>query len=151
MITGGDDITLQLFKKQMQITPLAVNERLSLNSGSKLKDLSQFRSLIGSLLYICSSKPDTMYPVSLLSRFMKEPTHLHFAAGKRVLKYLKGTLNFGICYTRNPNFFLTAYSDSDWTENVDDSKSISSYICTLGNEVYSHKQSIVAQFTAESK
>lgn len=137
---------------KLTTTPLTVNEKFSFNSGSKLKDPSQFKSLIGSLIYVCSLRLDIMYFVNLLSRFMKKPTHLHFTTRKRVLKYLKGTLNFGICYTRNPNFFLTVYSDNDRARNVNDFKSTSSYIFTLGIGVFSwnsHKQSIIAQSTVK--
>ncbi|EOX93889.1 Copia-like retrotransposable element, putative [Theobroma cacao] len=88
------------------------------------------------------------------NRFMKEPTDHHYTAAKRVLKYLKGSLNHGIHFTRFPKFKLIGYSESDWAGNIDDSKSTSGYVFTLGNGPFSwntHKQSVVAQSSAEAK
>ncbi|EOY03877.1 Cysteine-rich RLK (RECEPTOR-like protein kinase) 8 [Theobroma cacao] len=95
-----------------------------------------------------------MYSVSFLSRFMKEPTDQHYTAAKRVLKYLKGTLNHEIHFTRFPKFKLIGYSDCDWAGNIDDSKSTSGYVFTLGNGAFSwntHKQSVVAQSSTEAE
>ncbi|EOY21703.1 Uncharacterized protein TCM_013805 [Theobroma cacao] len=71
-------------------TPLVVNQKLTVGDGSKLEDATSYRSLIRSLLYICSTRPELMYSTSLQSRFMKEPTNVHLAAarltGQEVLK-----------------------------------------------------------------
>jgi hypothetical protein len=81
-------------------------------------------------------------------------SELHFKAAKRVIRYVKGTCNFGIRYTRSREFKLVGYSDSDWGGSIDDLKSTSSYCFSLGSGVFSwnsKKQEIVAQSTVEAE
>ena len=68
-----------------------------------------------------------MFAASLLSRFMQEPSQVHFGAAKRVLRYLQGTMDYGIMYKFDENLNLIGYSDSDWAGSIDDKKSISGY------------------------
>jgi len=55
-----------------------------------------YKQLVGSLMYMTATRPDLMYVVCLLSRFMSTPTELHLQAAKKVLRYLKGTINLGV-------------------------------------------------------
>ncbi|EOY22757.1 Uncharacterized protein TCM_014834 [Theobroma cacao] len=137
-------------------TPLIPHEKLSVDKGSALENPSAFRSLIGSLLYICASRPDLMFAASYLSRFMQVPTTEHFSAAKRVLRYLKGTANIGLqfTYADESSVEFVGFSDSDWAGCVDDCKSTSGYVFTLGNGVFcwnSKKQETTAQSSAEAK
>ena len=68
--------------------PLAANEKFRKDDGEKKVNSSLFRSLIGSLLYLTSTRSDIMFAASLLSRFMQEPSQVHFGAAKCVLRYL---------------------------------------------------------------
>jgi hypothetical protein len=113
-------------------TPLAQNEKISKNDGEKLEEPSAFRSLVGSLLYLTTSRPDLMFPASLLSKFMTSPNNIHMGVAKRVLKYIKGTTNLGIWYSKTGGVKLIGYVDSDWAGSVDDMKSISGYVFTIG-------------------
>lgn len=79
----------QLEKCKEVLTPLAVNEKVSKDDGILLKNPSKFRSLVGSLLYLTDTRPDFMFSASYLSRFMSTPTDVHFAIGKRILRYIK--------------------------------------------------------------
>ncbi|KAK9668714.1 hypothetical protein RND81_13G080700 [Saponaria officinalis] len=135
-------------------TPLVVNEKLSKDDGSKEVDLKQYRSLVGSLLYLTVTRPDLMFATSLLSRFMSKPSEVRMGTAKRVLRYQKGTLDFGVLYQPCSDPRLIAYSDSDWAGSVDDTKSTSGYAFTFGSGVFSwnsKKQDIVAQSTAEAE
>ena len=69
-------------------TPLVVNEKLMKDDGKERADPKVYRSLIGSLLYLAASRPDIMFTVSLLSRYMQSPNTKHFGAAKRVLRYI---------------------------------------------------------------
>jgi hypothetical protein len=135
-------------------TPLVLNEKLSKEDGSKEADLRQYRSLVRSLLYLTATRPDLMYATSLLSRFMSKPSEVHMGTAKRVLRYLKGTLEFGVFYQPCSDARLIAYSDSDWGGSVDDMKSTSGYTFSFGSGVFSwnsKKQDVVAQSTAEAE
>ncbi|XP_073219704.1 uncharacterized protein [Cicer arietinum] len=114
-------------------TPLVSNLKLSKEDETEKIDASLYRSLIRSLLYLTSSRPDLMYATSLLSRFMQSPTKTHFAAVKRVLRYVKGITQFGIWYKPSENESLIGYIDSDWVGNIDDMKSTTSYAFSLGS------------------
>ena len=135
-------------------TPLVVNEKLVKDDGEKSVDQTLFRSLIGSLLYLTITRPDIMFAASLLSRFMCNPSQLHFGAAKRVLRYIRGTTNFGLMFNRGAGTILQGYCDSDWAGCHDDMKSTSGYCFTLGSAVFSwgsKKQQSVAQSSAEAE
>jgi hypothetical protein len=134
-------------------TPLAVNEKLSKADGDDKADVTQYRSLIGCLLYLTATRPDLMFSASLLSRFMHSPSVTHFGVGKRVLRYIKGTSDFGIWYSKSDGK-LEGFVDSDWAGSVDDSKSTTGYVFSLGSGVFSwnsKKQDVVAQSSAEAE
>ncbi|WJZ90555.1 hypothetical protein VitviT2T_009691 [Vitis vinifera] len=135
-------------------TPLAQNEKISKNDGEKLEEPSAYRSLVSSLLYLTITRPDLMFPASLLSRFLSSPRNVHMGVAKRVLKYVKGTTNLGIWYLKTGGVKLDGYVDSDWAGSVDDMKSASGYVFTIGSGVIcwnSRKQEVVAQSTTEAE
>ncbi|KAG8497019.1 hypothetical protein CXB51_008248 [Gossypium anomalum] len=135
-------------------TPVALGEKLSSTSEHNRVDERGYRSLVGCLLYLTATRPDILYAVGLLSRFMHCCNGAHFKAAKRVLRYVKGTLNFGVKFGRSKELKLVGYSDSDWPSSVDDMKSTSSYFFSLGSSVFSwssKKQQTVAQSTVEAE
>ncbi|CAL5391936.1 unnamed protein product [Camellia sinensis] len=135
-------------------TPLIVNEKLSKEDGSKEAEASCYRSLVGSLLYLTATRLDIMYATSLLSRFMHSPSQIHFGVAKRVLRYIQGTLNYGIFYEKFVDAKLLGFCDSDWAGCVDDMRSTSGYAFSLGLGVISwssKKQQTVAQSSAEAE
>ena len=76
-------------------------------------------------MYLTATRLDLMYVVCLLSRFMANPTKLHWQAAKRVLRYLIGTVDLGIFYQKEGNKELMAYTESDYAGDMDDRKSTS--------------------------
>ena len=97
-------------------TPMEVHLKLQREAEGKLVNSTNFRSLIGSLRYLMNTRPDIVYSVSYLSRFMDKPSSEHLEAAKTILRYLKGTLNFGILYKRGDrDMKITGYSDSDFS------------------------------------
>ncbi|KAG8481669.1 hypothetical protein CXB51_026598 [Gossypium anomalum] len=135
-------------------TPMAVGAKLSGQEGYEQVSKADYRSLVGCLLYLTATRPDIMYSVSVLSRFMHCCNQQHLQAAKRVLRYIKGTLSYGLKFSRNEDLKLIGYTDSDWAGSKDDMKSNSGYAFTLGSAMFcwsSKKQSIVAQSTAEAE
>ncbi|KAM2091058.1 hypothetical protein ACFX1T_029593 [Malus domestica] len=135
-------------------TPLATNERLSKVDGSEPADEGEYRQLIGSLLYLTATRPDVMFAASILARFMHNPTKKHMGTAKRVLRYIQGTIDFGIVFKRGKATTLIGYCDSDWAGSEDDMRSTSGYAFTLGSGMFSWasiKQNTVALSTAEAE
>ncbi|KAL0339561.1 UNVERIFIED_CONTAM: Retrovirus-related Pol polyprotein from transposon RE2 [Sesamum radiatum] len=133
-------------------TPLVTGEKYQKEDGSQKVDGSMYRSLIGSLLYLTATRPDIMFATCLLSRFMQSPSQVHYAAAKRILRYLRGTKDFGIWYKSTNDAKLVGYTDSDWAGSVDDMKSTSGYTFSLGSGIFSwasKKQATVAQSSAK--
>lgn len=121
--------------------------------GSKV-DATMYKQLVGSLMYITATRPDLMYVVSLISRFMASPTELHLQAAKRVLRYLKGTVDLGVFYRKKGKGELMAYTDSDYAGDVDDRKSTSGYVFLLSEGAVSwssKKQPVVTLSTTEAE
>ena len=100
--------------------PLAANEKFRKHDGEKKVNSSLFRSLFGSFLYLTSTRPGIMFAASLLYRFMYEPSQVHFGVANHVLRYLQGTMNYGIIYKFCGKLNLIGYSDSDWVGSIDD-------------------------------
>lgn len=99
------------------------------------------------------TRPDIAYSVSKLSRFTSNPGNDHWIALRRVLRYLKHTLSYGILYTRYPAV-LEGYSDANWISDTKDSKSTSGYVFTIGGAAVSwksSKQTCIARSTMESE
>ncbi|RVX18146.1 Retrovirus-related Pol polyprotein from transposon RE1 [Vitis vinifera] len=96
-------------------TPMTTREKLSKDDDSEKIDEGLYRSLIGSLLYLTASRPDILFIVSVLSRFMHLPSEKHFLAAKRVLRYINGTVALGVQFSKSAEggLKLLGYSDSD--------------------------------------
>ena len=67
--------------------------------------------------------PDICFAMNTLSQYLVEPIHVHLVAANHVMRYLKGTLDYGICYTRDHDFRMRGYTDSDWAISVSNRKS----------------------------
>lgn len=88
-------------------------------------------------MYLTTTIPYILYIVNVLSRFMNYAKESHFKEVKKVLRYVKGTLNYGIKFHRSKNFKLQDYSDSDWLGFLDDMKSTSDYYFSYGSGIFS--------------
>jgi len=135
-------------------TPAVQGEKLMKEDESGFVNASIYRSLIGSLLYLSATWLDIMYATSVLSRFMHLPTETHLRAAKRILRYIRGTIDYGVFYKRTISMKLLGFTDSDWARSQDDMKSTSGYCFALGSGVIcwcTKKQGSVAQSTAEAE
>jgi hypothetical protein len=103
-------------------TPMETKFKLLVDTSSELVDATLYRQIIGSLMYLTNTRPDICFAVNTLSQYLVEPRRVHLVAAKHVLRYLKDTLDFGLCYAGEHDFRLIGYADSDWDGSVFDRK-----------------------------
>jgi hypothetical protein len=135
-------------------TPMGTNGHLDLVMGGKSVDQKVYRSMIGSLLYLCASRSDIMLYVCMCARFQADPKEVHLRVVKRILRYLVYTTKFGLWYPKGSTFDLIGYSDADWAGCKIDRKSTSGTCKLLGRSLVSwasKKQNLVALSTAEAE
>jgi hypothetical protein len=95
-------------------TPMDTNDHLDLDMGDKLVDQKVYRSMIGSLLYLCASRPNIMLSLCMCSRFQVAPKECHLRAVKKIMRYLVITPYLGLWYRKGAHFECTGYSDADY-------------------------------------
>jgi hypothetical protein len=135
-------------------TPMQTKCHLELNPNGKDVDQKVYRSMIGSLLYLCASRPDIVLSVGVCARYQAAPKESHLVAVKRIFRYLVHTPNYGLWYPKGSNFSLCGYTDSDWAGDKDDRKSTSGACQFLGRSLVcwsSKKQNCISLSTAESE
>jgi hypothetical protein len=93
-------------------TPMGTNGHLDLDTGGKSVDQKVYRSMIGSLLYLCASRPNIMLSACMCARFQANPKEIHLRAVKRINRYLVYTPKFGLWYPKGSTFDLIGYSDA---------------------------------------
>lgn len=105
-------------------------------------------------MYLTVTRPDLMFLVSLISRFMANPTELHYQATKKALRYVKGTMNYEILYEKKGVEELVGFTDSDYAGDIEDRKSTYGYVFMLSEGAVawsSKKQPIVTLSTTEAE
>lgn len=112
-------------------TPLATHPPLTLQ-GELLSYPTEYRQLLGSLLYLSLTRPDVAFTVNKLAQYMQRPTKIHMQALHRLLRYLSGTINMGLTIHKDSPLTLHAFSDADWARDRDDYISTTAYIVYLG-------------------
>ena len=112
-------------------SPCCPSTRLTPYEGSLLPDPTDYRRMVGALQYLTFTRPDLSFSVHQLCQFMQHPTTSHFNAAKQVLRYVRGTLHFGIHIDPGP-ITLSAFSDADWAGDPSDRKSTTGILVFLG-------------------
>lgn len=133
---------------------MSVNLKLSKDDSGSSVDPSLYRSMIGSLLYLTASRPDISFSVGICARYQSNPKESHLAAVKRIIRFVNGTTNDGIWYSKDTNSSLAGYCDADWAGNADDRKSTTGGCFFLGNNLvswHSKKQNSISLSTAEAE
>ena len=121
-------------------SPAETNLKLVMKEEEEPVDPTLFKQIVGSLRYLCNSRPDIAYAVGIISRFMSEPRVSHLLAAKRVMRYIKGTLQYDILFPKCLNessMELMAYYDADWCGDKQDKKSTSGYLGPVWFELIS--------------
>ncbi|WVZ80887.1 hypothetical protein U9M48_028325 [Paspalum notatum var. saurae] len=135
-------------------TPMATNIKLDPDESGIKVDQTLYRSMIGSLLYLCASRPDIMFSVCLCARFQADPKESHLTTVKKILRYLKHTPSIGLWYPKGVSFELLGYTDSDFAGCRVERKSTSGGCYLLGRSLVSwssKKQNCVSLSTAEAE
>ena len=100
-------------------------------------DPTLYRQLIGPLMYLVNSRSNLCFAVNTLSQFIVEPRRVHWVAAKHMLRYLAGTVDYGLDYRRLDGIRLIIFTDSDWVGSVADRKNTSRCCFSLGSAAVS--------------
>jgi hypothetical protein len=134
-------------------TPIVLTPTLTPSDDDALPDPTAYRSLIGALQYAIFTRLDITFAVNRVCQFMHQPTSTHFMAAKRILRFLKGTLDRGVLFQPGP-FTLTAFTDVDWVGDSSDHRSTSGITVFLGHNPItwvSKKQHTVSHSSTEAE
>jgi hypothetical protein len=135
-------------------TPMEQNLKLTSKEGNEFEDATKYRQLVGSLIYLTTTRLDISFVVGILSRFMQKPCEGHWCVAKRVLKYLKGTQDFGLKYSKVDDFKLVGHTYLDFDGDKENGVSTLGYLMSLGSNVISwrsHKQFFLGDSTKEAE
>ena len=116
-------------------TPMELNVHLRDTDGDPLSDPTCYRHLVGSPVYLATTRSDISYPVHILSQFVSAPTSVHYSHLLRVLRYLRGTISHRLFFPRSNSLQLQAYSDATWASDPSDRGSLSAYFVFLGGSL----------------
>lgn len=138
-------------------TPLPANLKLSKTGTDLFEDLTLYRSIVGALQYVTITRPELGYSVNKVCQFLYQPLVSHWSAVKRILRYLKGSIDLGLTLqpaTTSPPININAFCDADWASDIDDRRSTSGACIYLGPNLvswWSRKQTLVAKSSAEAE
>ena len=117
-------------------TPMASNLKLLSDTSSKSVDATMYRQMIGSLMYLMNTRPNTCFVVNKLMS-LTDPRHVHLMVAKHAVRYLKGKVDYGLKYEVNQKINLEFYVDSDWAGSAIDRNITSGCCFSMGSCVIS--------------
>nr|GEZ01192.1 uncharacterized mitochondrial protein AtMg00810-like [Tanacetum cinerariifolium] len=135
-------------------TPMAMKPKLDADLSGNPVDQTDYHSKIRSLMYLTSSRPDTVQAICFYARYQSRLTKKHLIKVKRIFRYLRGIVNIGLWYPEGSSFDLTAFLDADHAGCIDSRKSTSGGIQFLGDKLVSwmsKKQNCTTMSSAEAK
>nr|GEZ53921.1 hypothetical protein [Tanacetum cinerariifolium] len=135
-------------------TLIEIKDKLDLDQNGTLVYATKHRSMIDALMYLMSRRPDIVHATCLCARYQAKPTEKHLKEVKRIFRYLQGTVNMGLWYTKDFGFELTGFSDADYAGCKDTFKSTSGGTQFLGEKLVSQslkKQDCTTLSTAEAE
>nr|GEZ31389.1 ribonuclease H-like domain-containing protein [Tanacetum cinerariifolium] len=134
-------------------TPVNTESKLGAD-GDPVSDPTLYRSLAGSLQYLTFTRPDISYVVQQVCLYMHDPQESHFSALKRILRYIQGTLDYGLQLFSSSTTYLVAYSDADWAGCLTTRRSTLGYCVFLSNNLLSwssNRQPMLSRSSAEAE
>ncbi|KAL6550635.1 hypothetical protein OROMI_021123 [Orobanche minor] len=172
LVTGSSQKDVEEFKKEMNAkfemsdlgllsyylgieSPMDHKLQLTKEGDGELVNPTEYRSIVGGLRYLTHTRPELLIAVGVVSRYMEKPTMAHLQAVKGILRYIKGTLDYGLVYTKGEKQIkVTGYSDSDHGKDVVDRKSTGGMAFYVNGNLVSwssHKQRCVALSSCEAE
>nr|GEX69965.1 uncharacterized mitochondrial protein AtMg00810-like [Tanacetum cinerariifolium] len=152
-----DDPLISISSTQEQEYSLSISQeksKLDEDLQGKPVDATQYRGMIGSFMYLTSNRPNLIFVVFLCAQYQTKPTEKHLNAVKRIFRYLKGTINMGLWYSKDTGMSLTAYADADHAGCQDTRRSTLGSAQFLGDKLVSwssKKQKSIAISSIEAK
>jgi hypothetical protein len=138
-------------------TPLAATKKLSVRDGAVLsleEDSTKYRSIVGALQYLTLTCPDLAFAVNKVCQFLHAPTVAHWSAVKRILRFVKGTIDTGFTIRSSHSTLLSAFSNADWAGDIDDRRSTGGFAVYFGPNLISwsaKKQPTVSRSSTEAE
>jgi histone deacetylase 1/2 len=137
-------------------TPLSSNEPLSLINGEPIgvEDSTRYRSIVGALQYLTFTHPDLSFSVNKVCQYLHAPTTTHWTAAKRILQYVKDTVNVGTTFQKSSSTLLSAFSDADWAGCLDDKCPTGGFVIFIGPKLVfwsAKKQPAVSRSSTEAE
>ena len=114
-------------------TPMTTNLKLLNDDTSETVDATLYRQIIGSLMYLTNTRRNICFAVNTLSQYMVNPKHIHLVGEKHVMRYLKGTLDYGLKYASDGEIRLHGFKNSNWAGSVEDKKRTLGCCFSLGS------------------
>ncbi|XP_016581717.2 secreted RxLR effector protein 161-like [Capsicum annuum] len=99
-------------------TPMEMNLKMKKDEGKLLKDTRSFQQLVGSLIYLTITRPEIAYSVGVIYQFMQDLRTPHLEAAKRILRYIKVSVDYGLMYEKGNDFVLQGFTDTDWASDT---------------------------------
>ncbi|XP_062075538.1 secreted RxLR effector protein 161-like [Humulus lupulus] len=135
-------------------TPIGTTTKLTRDENGVKVDPTLYKSMIGSLLYLTASRPDICYSVGVCAMYQGNPMESHVVDVKRIIRYVHGTVDYGLWYSNETNSNLVGFSDAGWVGNAEDRKSTTGGCFYLGNNLVSwhiKKKNSISLSTTEAK
>ena len=135
-------------------TPMSTSVSLTATDTATFEDPTLYRSIVGGLHYLSFTRPDIAFAVHRVSKFMHQPKLSHWLCVKRILRYLKQTISYGLLLSCSNSFTFQAFSDADWAGDIDDRRSVGAYCIFLGSTLISWRskqQATVARSSTEAE
>ncbi|GJX99396.1 retrovirus-related pol polyprotein from transposon TNT 1-94, partial [Tanacetum coccineum] len=135
-------------------TPMVDKSKLDEDTQGKAVDLTHYRGMVGTLMYLTASRPDLTFVVCMCARYQTKPNKKHLHCIKRIFKYLRGNVNRGLWYLKDSSIALTAYADADHAGCQDTRRSTSGCMQLLGDKLVSwsskrQKSAVISSTEAE--
>lgn len=135
---------------------MSVQEKLSSDQSTALGDADAFlyRSVVGGLQYLTLTRLDISFAVNKVCQYLSKPTTVHWEAVKRILQYIKGTVNMGLHIRKSPSTLLSVFTDADWARSAEDRRSTGGYALFFGPNLISwssRKQPMVSRSSIEAE